>query len=193
MKNHDADAALLARYTAAFEKLDYLSHFIVSPALKVGIDIDGWEQWQPRPIATPRSALDALYREMEVSGTLRFPPLYEALVLSYRWTDVDLDGYRLLANEPAEELMPLLAAMRADKHLYTTLVSNGYLPFAKGLDMDYDPVCFDRRHQKSGDCRVVKLDHEAILCHARIREVGELAPDFRSLVVQTIHKADTGN
>lgn len=95
-----------------------------------------------------------------------------------------------MANEPADDLSSLLAVIQADKHLRATLVPNGYIQFGRGPDIDYDPVCFDFRHrQRNGDCRIVKLDHEAILCHYRIREVAELAPNFRSLVLDTIFRA----
>src|SRR5579871_1211771 len=192
MEAHASDADLLAQYIAAFEKLDDLSARIIPPALKVSTDKYGWEQWQPRQVTTPSPALEALYHELGLSGlgATRFPPLYETLILSYRWSEVDLGNYRLLANEPAEDLSPLLAALRRDMHLYATLVPNGYIPFGKGPDLDYDPVCFDfRQRQKNGDCRIVKLDHEAIACYGRIRETGELAPNFRTLVLNTIHKA----
>jgi hypothetical protein len=49
--------------------------------------------------------------------------------------------------------------------------------------MDYDPVCFDlRRRESGGDCRIVKIDHEEILCNYRVVEVIEIAPTFRRLV-----------
>jgi hypothetical protein len=192
METCGSDADLLAQYIAAFEKLDDLCDFAVPPNLRVGIDAYGSEQWQPQPVTTPPSALEALYQGLGLSGAgvARFPRLYETLILSYRWADVDLGTYRLLGNEPAEDLSPLLTAMRKDKYLFETLTANGFVPFGKGPDMDYDPVCFDFRQRRSGgDCRIVKFDHEAILCHGRIREVAELAPNFRSLVQRTLERA----
>lgn len=57
--------------------------------------------------------------------------------------------------------------------------------------MDYDPVCFDiRSRTKSKDYRVVKIDHEEILCNNRVKVVSELAPSFERLMVQTIELAD---
>jgi hypothetical protein len=53
----------------------------------------------------------------------------------------------------------------------------------------YDPVCFDlRRRSSTGDCPIVKIDHEQILCNWRIKKVGELAPSFRKLVESTIDR-----
>ena len=61
----------------------------------------------------------------------------------------------------------------------------------KGPDLDYDPVSFDlKSRNKNGDYRIVKIDHEEILCNNRIRVVAELAPSFEHLVRQTIDQAN---
>ncbi len=192
MDEHGSDVGLLAQYIAAFEKLDELYAFGVSSSLRVSTDASGLERWQPRQITTSPFALKALYQGLGLPGrgSTGFPLLYETLLLSYRWAEVNLGNYRLWANEPATDLSPLLAIMQADKHLSATLLPNGYIPFGQGPHANYDPVCFDfRRRQKNGDCRIVRLDHEAILCDGRVRETAELAPNFRSLVLRTIHMA----
>ena len=57
--------------------------------------------------------------------------------------------------------------------------------------MDYDPVCFDLGTRLSdGDCRIVKFDHEEILCNQRLVEVAELAPSFRQLIDIVIEDAN---
>ena len=76
-----------------------------------------------------------------------------------------------------------------DKGLWETLIPNGYLQFGKGPDMDYDPVCFDISSRKNRDYRIVKIDHEEILCNYRSKVVCEIAPSFRALVLQTIERA----
>lgn len=192
MDRHTSDTELLAAYVAAFGKPDDMCLLGAAATLKVDADARGLEHWRPRRVTTPPSSLDSLYRGLGLPGlaSSRFPPLYEALLLSYRWAEVDLGSYRLLANEPAEDLAPLLAVMLADKGLHETLRPNGYVQFGRGTDGDYDPVCFDfRQRHRNGDCRIVRLDHEAILCDGRIRETAELAPDFRSLVLDTIRLA----
>lgn len=191
MDNRPDDADLLARYVATFEKLDILHEFEVPEELRVGTYDRGY-WWRPMPFATEPSALQAMYRELGLpgSGSTRFPSLYEALLLSYRWAKVDMGTYRLLANAPAADLSPLAASMRVDEYLRSTLLPNGYIQFGQGPDINYDPVCFDFRHrQKNGDCRIVQLDHEAILCYGRIEGMTELAPNFRSLVLDTIKRA----
>lgn len=55
--------------------------------------------------------------------------------------------------------------------------------------MDYDPVCFDLRRRSNGDCRIVKFDHEEILCNRRLVEVDDPATGFRRLMELVIEDA----
>lgn len=192
VEKQESDADLLAEYVATFGKLDYLSAGSVPPLSGIHTDEYDYQHWRPRYIPTAPSMLQGLYAGLGLpgQGSTRFPHLYEALLLSYRWLEVELGNYRLLANEPAGDFTPLLSAMCADAHLRATLMANGYVQFGKAEGGNYDPVCFDFRHrQKNGDCRIVRLDHEAILCYGHIETVTELAPNFRSLIHATIHRA----
>jgi|SRR4029077_15438076 len=47
----------------------------------------------------------------------RFPPLYEQLLLSYRWAEVDLPSFTLLANSPGEGLSGLRQLVMKEKGL----------------------------------------------------------------------------
>jgi hypothetical protein len=149
-------------------------------------DESGFRHWQPVRIDTPPAALDSLYALLPV----RLPQLYERLILSYRWATVELDQYSLLANPPGPDFTRLFQVFSLDSGLWEALLPAGYIQFGRGPDMDYDPVCFDlRRGLSDYDCRIVKIDHEWILCHYRVVEVAELAPSFRELVWQTTEKA----
>jgi len=51
-------------------------------------------------------------------------------------------------------------------------------------------VCFKVAvRSPNGDCRIVKIDHEQILCNHRVKVVAELAPSFEQLIVDTIERA----
>jgi hypothetical protein len=183
---------LLEQFVATFEKFDEMtcpSRELdpVSWELRIGEpDQHGWIEWRPARVATDRKLLDPLYAKLPA----RFPPLFEQLVLSYRWAEVDLGSFRLLANPPGTDLGGLLAEIERDKALTESLVPAGYVKFGKGPDMDYDPVCFDiKSRTKSKDYRIVKIDHEQILCNSRVKVVAELAPSFRQLMIQTIEQA----
>jgi len=80
--------------------------------------------------------------------------------------------------------------MSLDKALWNSLLPAGYVQFGKGPDLDYDPVCFDiKSSNENGEYRIVKIDHEQILCNDRVKLVAELAPTFRELVLRTIDQA----
>ena len=184
--------ALLQQFIASFSKFDEMAVYRaidpIAAALAIGEeDEHDRVHWQPLKIETDESLLEPLYARLPA----RFPPLFEHLVLSYRWAEVDLQLYTLLANPPGPGLSRLLEQLSKAPALWDALRPAGYLQFAKGPDYDYDPVCFDiKRRRKNRDCPVVKIDHEEILCNNRMRVVAELASGFEELVAQTILRAE---
>jgi hypothetical protein len=184
---------LLEKYVVAFEKLDEMvvDEFSMLPAEQLisgREDEYGRKLWKPIRVETPKRFLDEIYAELP--NQFRFPRLFEQLLLSYRWAEVDLGTYRLLANPPGDDLNGFFQKM-THPDLWDVLTSAGFIPFGKGPDLDYDPVCFDIKTRKQdGDCRIVKIDHEEILCNNRIKVVAELAPSFHQLVLQTIELAE---
>jgi hypothetical protein len=142
-------AQLLRQVVASWEKLDGLSveenlgehasAFSTGEKNKFGATV-----WRPILQTTGATMLDPLYAKLPA----RFPPLYEELLLTYRWAEVDLGSYRLFGNPLGTDLLGLLHGISKDKFLSTCLPKNGYIPFGKGPDIDYDPVCFDLSHGK---------------------------------------------
>lgn len=187
MKNQDL---LLEQFVAAFDKLDDMA---ASPEwspiaweLAVGDANElGWKRWQPLRVNTDPLMLEPLYAKLPG----RFPRLYERLVLSYRWAEIDLKSYRLIANPPGADLSRLFEEITKDNALRDALFPAGYVQFGKGPDVDYDPVCFDINAMKNGDCRIIKIDHEEILCNDRIKIVAEPATSFEEMVLQAIKEA----
>jgi hypothetical protein len=185
-----SDEQLLERYIATFEKLDEMivNEFSMPPAeqLAVGVEDEyGFRRWKPIKFETPEPFLQEIYAELP--DQFRFPRLFEQLLLTYRWAVVDLSTYRLLANSPGQDLNGFFQQITNDPGLWEALIPAGFVQFGRGPDLDYDPVCFDMKSRKQGgDCRIVKIDHEQILCNYRVKIVSELAPSFYELVLQTI-------
>jgi hypothetical protein len=179
---------LLSQYVACFEKLDELSEFPeiypITGVLAVSEpDEYGTVAWRPRRTDPDPALLEPLYTKLPA----RFPPLFERLLLTFRWADVDLQTYTLIANPPGPGLEGFFGLISKDRGLWDLLIPSGYLRFAKGPDIDYDPVCFDlNSRRKNHEMRVVKIDHEEILCNYRVKVVAELASSFEDLVLQTI-------
>jgi hypothetical protein len=184
---------LLEQFVATFEKFDDMSSSReldpVAWDLKIlEPDEYGSIEWRPVRISTDPRLLDPLYAKLPA----RLPPLYEKLVLSYRWAQVYLPSFSLLANPPGPDLSCLLKEITKDKGLWESLAPAGYLQFGRGPDGDYDPVCFDLKSRtKRKDYRIVKIDHEEILCNYRVKVVAELAPSFEQLVRETIERANS--
>jgi hypothetical protein len=185
------DLRLIDRFVESWRKVGALCVFEdldpVAAELCCGEALGGGGvNWRPLRSPTSRSALTALCAQLPAP----FPPLYEQLLLSYRWAEVDLCRLRLLSNPPGPGLARLRSEIFKDWGVAEVLVSNGFVQLGKAPDVSYDPVCFDtRRVGKGGDCPVVRLDHEAIHCHSRIRKVAEVAPSFRGLLRAIIEDA----
>jgi hypothetical protein len=183
--------ALLKDFVASFPKFDDMlamdSTDEAEWQLAVGdSDQYGCKRWRPLKTDTDPKFLEPIYSKLPA----RFPSLYERFVLSYRWAEVDLGSYRLRANSPGPDLSGLWLEISEDEFLFQTLIRSGYIPFGKGPDVDYDPVCFDLTvRNKNREFPIVKIDHEEILCRSRIKVVSELAKTFEALVVQTIERA----
>ncbi len=135
---------------------------------------------------TSREALDALCEKLPH----RLPPLYEQMILSWRWTALNLGRFQLLANPLGADLDDLYDEITRDKTLAETLLPQGYVQFGK--HENYDPICFDTRHRRSNaDCPVVQIDHEQILCNNRIKRIEELAPTFAELIKTIVGRPPT--
>ncbi len=178
------DGKLLARFVATFRVLDDTVLFegldlAAIPLATGGSDELGFGHWEPRAVNTPRSTLSGLYERLPA----KFPPLYEELVLSYRWAEVDLGLVTLFANPVDPDFSGLTQSIFRDPGLVEMLLANGLLQFGKAGGGGYDPICFDTRARgKHGDAPVVRVDHEEILCNHRLEVAEQVAPTFRALV-----------
>jgi hypothetical protein len=192
-KTQVKDELLVERFVASFEKLDEMTADEVPDPIAWQLAVGDRDQydcrrWRPIKVNTEPSSLEPIYSKLPA----RFPRLFERLVLSYRWAEVDLRSFRLLANPPGSGLDGLLHQMSQDAVLWKCLVEAGYIQFGKGPDIDYDPVCFDVNARKQNrDYKVVKIDHEEILCNDRVQVVAELAPSFERLMERTIEEASS--
>jgi len=81
-----SDHALIEQFVASFEKLDEMAFFEATDPVAAHLAFGdpgpyGQRRWKPLAVRTDTSLLDPLYSRLPA----RFPPLYEQLVLSYRW------------------------------------------------------------------------------------------------------------
>lgn len=184
-----SDTKLLTQFVESFARLDeMLALEEVPDELLVKPQTETWEswrefsRWQPFLVETDPAELESLYQK--IGGT--FPPLYEQLLLSYRWLEVDLKLLRLFANPPGDKFDGLSETIFADRGLAEVLIPAGYVPFGRS-SVNYDPMCFDLNNRLSaGDCPVVQFEHEAILCERQIGEQWQRWASFRDLMNEVV-------
>lgn len=168
-----SDQKLLQQFVESFQRLDKMIARDGTPMeLLIEQEVDEWDswrdelKWQPKHIKTSPETLATLYSR--IAG--RFPLLYEQLVLSFRWLEVDLKVIRLLGNPPGSDFTDLTEAIFNDPVIADVLIPAGFLPFARS-SINYDPICFDLNAMTSQcDCPIIQFEHEAILCHLKIGE-----------------------
>ncbi|HAW32274.1 MAG TPA: hypothetical protein DCY03_29895 [Planctomycetaceae bacterium] len=184
-----SDTKPLTQFVESFARMeDMFAPEGVPDELLVKAESETWEswqefpRWQPLPVETDPADLDPLYQR--IGGT--FPPLYEQLLLSFRWLEVDLKLLRLFANPPGDNFAGLSEAIFADRALAEVLIPAGYVPFGRS-SVNYDPICFDLNARlRTGDCPVIQFKHEAILCELRIGEQWQRWASFRDLMSEVV-------
>jgi hypothetical protein len=131
------------------------------------------------PLPAGREALSALVPRLPA----RFPPLYELLVISYRWPETLLGPVSLLANPPGPDLTGLADEIFRDPALTEALHTAGHLQLGRVNGGGSDPICFDTTRQRADrDAPIVRINCAEILRNGGIRIVEEIAPSFRQLV-----------
>ena len=132
------------------------------------------------PVHEDPAGLEGIYAKLPG----RFPNLYEQLLLSYQWEDMDLISMRFLANPG---ISGLLGSLLYDTYMSKVLLANGYIPFAREAGGGYDPICFDLSTRKSRrDCQIVWVDHEEVLCNSKIGIRKIIASSFEDLVISLV-------
>ena len=187
------DEKLIAEFVAAFAILDDTTIFsrqeAAPPELDAGRDESQWarQKWKPAKILTPRVELDQFLSTYGV----RFPELYQNLLLSYRWREVCLGELaRLFGNPPGPLAEGFFAAIVADPFHRNVLLPSGLVPFARAPD-NFDPICFDTSGRSARqDFPLIQIDHEALICRKQILRRRELWPTFRSFAETVVATAN---
>jgi hypothetical protein len=113
----------------------------------------------------------------------KYPPSFLSLVTRYVFDSFDINKVRLFANRGDNSRNDFSLAIFKDNLIFQTTVSNGFIQFAKPSDGSYDPICFDiRKRNKTGECQIVRLDHEMILQHDQVKVIEIFAESFTQVL-----------
>lgn len=122
-----------------------------------------------------RQLLDSLYQSIP----LRFPPLFEQLLLTYRWSNVSTALFALYDHPPGNDSLGFKGAISSDKFLFEGCLQNNLLIFGKAQN-SYNPICFHCTSASSSS--IVEIDHESILITGKkLKTIRQISKDFKTL------------
>lgn len=123
----------------------------------------------------------ALLEKLEAGLPKKLPQSFESPLLRYSFPSFDAGGITFFGwGSGASELFHLLPPNEGT--LSELLLPAGYIQIGRPDTGDFDAVCFDlNAAQQNREYRIVRADHEDILCNFRVRIVGELWPSFLNL------------
>jgi len=139
------------------------------------------------PLVEQYKTDDAELKDFYARIPVRFPALFEKLLLSYRWQRSCLDEIRLLANPPGPGLRKFEQEIRKDTFLAATILKEGFLQLGFASD-SYDPLCFDTVGVTGKRWSIVLLDHEDILCRSKCGVKKLMFSSFRNLILNSIQE-----
>ena len=124
----------------------------------------------------------ALLEKLEVGLPKRLPQSFESLLLRYSFPSFDAGGITFFGwQSETSEIFHVLPPNEGT--LSELLLPSGYIQIGRPDTGDFDAVCFDLNPAKQNrEYRIVRADHEEILCNSRVRIVEELWPSFSNLV-----------
>jgi len=120
---------------------------------------------------------------------LKFPPSFQSLMSRYAFPAFQCGPVFLHANTGYELqseqdfTWEFKERIFRDKGLVEALFPAGFLQIGNPHETNYDPVCFDTKNRRDdGECPIVQIDHEWILCKSKIEIVEVIAPSFLELI-----------
>jgi hypothetical protein len=117
--------------------------------------------------------------ELEQRLPKRLPASFRSLVTRYAFPPLRVGELSLFGNMGTDDVDELNVAIFRDQAIAECTLGAGYIQFARPATGSYDPICFDaRRSVTNREFPIVRLDHEEILCHERIRVLETLADSF---------------
>src|SRR5215813_11344589 len=120
----------------------------------------------------------------------RLPHSLVSFLSRYSFPAFDVGGISLFGWD-SDSNAYIEEALAAKGSLSELLLPAGYVQIGRPDTGDFDAVCLDMNEDvQNREYRIVRVDHEQILCNWRIRVSGELSPSFIKFVESTLSTAD---
>jgi len=119
----------------------------------------------------------------ELALPFRLPPHFQSLIARYSFDPFEWRDVAFFGNRGNRDHTDLVVASTQDPLLTRVTRSQGLLRVGRPASGSYDPVCFDMgRRSKVGDAPLVRIDHEEVLIHSRVRVIHTYATSFREFI-----------
>ncbi len=119
----------------------------------------------------------------------RLPQSFSSFLSRYSFPAFNAEGISFFGWDSAANAYTAEAA-GVEGSLSELLLPAGYVQIGRPDSGNFDAICFDLNEpEQNREYRIVKVDHEEILCNWRIRVSGELWPSFVKLVDNVLSSA----
>jgi hypothetical protein len=148
------------------------------------------EMVKSRGVPIRAEANAARLRAFEAKLPKRIPESFESLLSRYSFPEFDVLGITLFGwdSESSQYTMEALGPKNSFSEL---LIPAGYVQIGRPDTGNFDAICFDLNHQaQNREYRIVRVDHEDILCNWKVRVTGELWPSLIKLVETALSNDD---
>ena len=128
---------------------------------------------------------------LEARMPRRMARSFESFLRRYSFPAFDICGVTLFGwNSEWQSTEYFTATSTAKKHLSFLLLPAGLMQIGRPDTGNFDAVCLDLN---SGDeQRVIRVDHEEILCNWRVKVVDEVWPSFLTVVNRLLSGVECG-
>jgi hypothetical protein len=118
------------------------------------------------------------------------PRSCESLLAQYSFPSLDVLGISLFAWE-SDSSPYIQEALASKASLSEVLVPAGYVQIGQPDTGNFDAIGFDFNQQvQNREYRIVRVDHEEILCHWRVRVTAECWASFIKLIEAALGDED---
>jgi hypothetical protein len=136
---------------------------------------------QSRGVRVEKADNSARLEKLGAGLPKKLPQSFESFLLRYSFPPFDAGGIAFFGWESdASELFHVLPPNEGS--LSELLLPAGYVQIGRPDTGNFDAICLDLNSAKQNrECRIVRTDHEEILCNFRVTITGEVWPSFTNL------------
>jgi len=136
---------------------------------------------ESRGVRIEKADNTALVHKLEEGLPRRLPQSFGSFLSRFSFSAFDAGGITFPGWESSSsEIFKVLPPNKGE--LSELLLPAGYIQIGRPDTGSFDAICFDTNMPKQNrEYRLVRADHEEVLCNCRVKIVAELWPSFADL------------